>query len=59
VLGGICCGAPIHAPDGEVYAAISMSMPKARFTKQIEEVLPQMMMDHAARIAQALKKVSG
>lgn len=57
VLGGICCGAPVPMPDGEVLAAISMSMPKARFTKQIEEVLPQMMKDYAAEIARGLKKV--
>jgi IclR family acetate operon transcriptional repressor len=57
VLGGICCGAPVQMPDGEVFAAISMSMPKARFTKQIEEVLPQMMKDYAAEIARGLKKV--
>ncbi|MGC8760445.1 MAG: IclR family transcriptional regulator [Bryobacteraceae bacterium] len=57
VLGGICCGAPIVMPGGEVFAAISMSMPKARFSKQIEEVLPEMMKDHAAGIAAALRKV--
>jgi hypothetical protein len=35
-----------------------MSMPKARFTKQIEELLPGMMMDYAGEITRALKKVS-
>ncbi|MFZ5925917.1 MAG: IclR family transcriptional regulator [Acidobacteriota bacterium] len=59
VLGGICCGAPIHGPGGEVFAAISMSMPKARFTKQIEEVLPKMMIDYAAEVAKGLKKALG
>jgi len=59
VLGGICCGAPVQMPGGEVFAAISMSMPKARFTKQIEEVLPAMMMDYAAEVAQGLKKALG
>lgn len=56
VPGGICCGAPIICDNGEVYSAISMSMPKARFTKQIEEFLPGMMMDYAAEIAKAMKK---
>ncbi len=57
VPGGTCCGAPIFSPEGEVYSAISMSMPKARFTKQIEELLPKMMMDYASEISKALKKV--
>ncbi len=58
VPGGQCCGAPIVCHNGEVWSAISMSMPKARFTKQIEEMLPGMMVDYAAEIAKALKKVS-
>ena len=58
VPGGTCCGAPIFAGNGEVYSAVSMSMPKARFTKQIEEMLPSMMKDYAAEISKALKKVS-
>jgi hypothetical protein len=36
-----------------------MSMPKARFTKQIEEVLPAMMMEYAAEVAKGLKKALG
>jgi len=59
VLGGMCCGAPIQLPGGEVFAALSMSMPKARFTKQIEEVLPKMMIDHANEVAKGLKKALG
>lgn len=59
VIGGICCGAPVQMPGGEVFAAVSMSMPKARFTQRIEEVLPQMMMDYAAEIARGLKKALG
>lgn len=58
VPGGTCCGAPIFSASGEVYSAVSMSMPKARFTKQIEELLPGMMMDYAGEITRALKKVS-
>lgn len=57
VPGGICCGAPVFGPGGEVFSAISMSMPKARFTKQIEEVLPAMMTDYAAEVTKAVKKV--
>jgi IclR family acetate operon transcriptional repressor len=57
VPGGTCCGAPIFGPTGEVYSAVSMSMPKARFTKQIEEMMPAMLMDYAAEISKSLKKV--
>lgn len=56
VPGGICIGAPILAPGGEVYSAISMSMPKARFTKRLEDVLPQMIVDYAARVSKALQR---
>jgi len=57
VPGGTCCGAPIICQNGEVWSAVSMSMPKARFTKQIEDLLPGMMTDYAGEIAKALKKV--
>jgi DNA-binding IclR family transcriptional regulator len=56
VPGGTCCGAPIICQNGEVYSAVSMSMPKARFTKQIEELLPGMLKEYAADIAKAIKK---
>ncbi len=58
VPGGTCCGAPIICRGGEVYSAISMSMPKARFTKQLEELLPGMMKDYAAGIAKAVGKAA-
>jgi len=57
VPGGTCCGAPIFGPNGDVFSAISMSMPNARFTKQIEEMEPGMLMDYAAEISKSLKKV--
>jgi IclR family acetate operon transcriptional repressor len=56
VLGGTCIGAPIIGEGKEVYAAISMSMPKARFTKELEETLPGVMTGCASRIAEALAR---
>lgn len=54
VPGGICIGAPIRGIGGEVYSAISMSTPKPRFTKQLEEVLPKMIVDYADQISRAI-----
>ncbi|HNY42309.1 MAG TPA: IclR family transcriptional regulator [Bryobacteraceae bacterium] len=56
VPGGTCIGAPIICAGGEVFSSVSMSMPKARFTKQVEEMLPALIKDHAARIAAELSK---
>jgi len=58
VPGGNCCGAPIVCQNGDVYSAVSMSMPRARFTKQIEELLPGMMKEYAGEIAKAIKKAA-
>jgi IclR family acetate operon transcriptional repressor len=54
VPGGTCIGAPIRCKGGAVYSAVSMSMPKARFTKRIEELLPGLIVDCAGQIAKAL-----
>jgi IclR family acetate operon transcriptional repressor len=37
-LGGICYGAPIHAPGEQVQAAISISMPKPRLPREKAEL---------------------
>jgi IclR family acetate operon transcriptional repressor len=58
VPGGNCCGAPIVCQNGEVYSAISMSMPRVRFTKQVEELLPAMMKEYAVEIAKAIRKAA-
>lgn len=54
VPGGTCIGAPIICGNGEVFSSVSMSMPKARFNKQLEELLPGMITDYASGIAKAL-----
>jgi DNA-binding IclR family transcriptional regulator len=54
VTGGTCIGAPIRRKDGLVYSAISLSMPKSRFTKRLEELLPALITDYAGQIAKAL-----
>lgn len=56
VPGGTCIGAPIRCTNGEVFSSLSMSMPKARFTKQIEDLLPAMITEYAAQVAQQLHK---
>jgi len=56
VPGGTCIGAPIICTNGEVFSSFSMSMPKARFTKQLEELLPGMITDYASRLAADLSK---
>lgn len=56
VPGGTCIGAPIVCGNGEVFSSISMSMPKARFNKKLEELLPGMITDYAAAVAKALKQ---
>lgn len=56
VPGGTCIGAPIICAGGEVFSSISMSMPKARFTKQVEELLPALIKEHASGIAAELTK---
>jgi len=56
VPGGICVGAPIRFPASEVHAAVSMSTPVARFTRQLEELLPGVVKDYAAEISKALRR---
>ena len=54
VPGGRCVGAPIHGPKNEVHAAISISMPKDRFTPELEALLPERIVGYAEQIARAL-----
>ncbi|OHE78227.1 MAG: hypothetical protein A2107_04860 [Verrucomicrobia bacterium GWF2_62_7] len=56
VPGGTCIGAPIVCANGEVFSSLSMSMPNARFNKKLEELLPAMITDYAARAAADLAK---
>ncbi len=54
VPGGTCIGAPIVCANGEVFSSLSMSMPNARFNKKLEDLLPAMITDYAARVAAEL-----
>ncbi|MGC9998945.1 MAG: IclR family transcriptional regulator [Bryobacteraceae bacterium] len=55
VPGGTCLGAPIRSPSGDVIAALSISMPKDRFTPELEALLPQRMTGYAEQISQTMK----
>jgi DNA-binding IclR family transcriptional regulator len=55
VPGGTCLGAPIRSPSGDVIAALSISMPKDRFTPELEALLPQRMTAYAEQISQTMK----
>ena len=54
VPGGRCVGAPIRSPNGDVVAALSISMPKDRFTADLESLLPERMKAYAAQVTQAM-----
>jgi IclR family acetate operon transcriptional repressor len=56
VPGGRCVGAPIRRPDGDVVAALSISMPKDRFTADLESLLPDRMKAYAAQVTEAMKR---
>jgi DNA-binding IclR family transcriptional regulator len=56
VPGGRCVGAPIRRPDGDVVAALSISMPKDRFTPDLEALLPERMKDYAAEVTEAMRR---
>jgi len=55
-LDGCCLAAPIFGPDGKVTAAVSVSMPKTRFTNQ--ERLITAVRDASADIASNLAKAA-
>lgn len=55
VPGGTCIGAPIRSPGDEVVAALSISMPKDRFSPELEELLPVRIREYADRVTNAIR----
>ena len=55
VSGGCCIGAPIQVPGHPVTAAISVSLPTARYTERLETALPEMVREAARRIAAGIE----
>jgi len=53
VSGGQCVGVPIRDEKGQVVASMSISMPKERFTAELETVVPAMMKKTALEIEKA------
>jgi len=58
VLGGCCAGAPIRVEPEGVMAAISVSMPTARFQEETERALPQLVCQTAAKISTAVTEAA-
>lgn len=56
VSGGMCVGAPIRTPDGEVFAALSISMPKDRFTEEFQQMLPERIKKDGEEVAEAMRR---
>jgi len=56
VPGGTCVGAPIRMPDGQVLAALSISMPKDRFTEDLKGILPERIKQDGEQIAEAMRR---
>ena len=54
VCGGQCVGVPIRDEKGQVVASMSISMPKERFTEELESVIPTMMKKTALEIEKAV-----
>lgn len=54
VLGGCCFGAPIHEQGEVVRAAISVSLPHSRLTKENEKSIPRRVVEAAERIGKQL-----
>jgi IclR family acetate operon transcriptional repressor len=55
VPGGNCVGAPIRSPAGDVIGALSISMPKDRFTAELQELLPERIKQCAEQVTEAMK----
>ncbi len=53
VCGGQCVGVPIRDETGLVVASMSISMPKERFTAELETILPPVMKKAALQIEKA------
>ncbi|MDR3719692.1 MAG: IclR family transcriptional regulator [Bryobacteraceae bacterium] len=58
VPGGNCVGAPIRSVTGEVVGALSISMPKDRFTAELHELLPARLKQCAEQVTNAMKQAS-
>jgi IclR family acetate operon transcriptional repressor len=56
VPGGTCIGAPIRMPDGQTLAALSISMPKDRFTQELQELLPGRMKQWGEEVGEAMRR---
>ncbi len=56
VLGGCCVGAPIIESDGVVRAAVSVSLPYARFTGRMQKLIPERVSLAAKSIAKRLSR---
>lgn len=56
VAGGRCAGAPIRMPNGEVLASLSISMPKDRFTEELQNLLPARLKHDGELVAAAMKR---
>jgi DNA-binding IclR family transcriptional regulator len=55
VPGGRCVGAPIRSPGGDVVSALSISMPKDRFTADLQGLLPERIKAYAAQVTEAMQ----
>ena len=58
VPGGNCIGAPIYSPTGQAVGALSISMPKDRFTAELRQLLPSKIKECAEQVTKALKLAS-
>ncbi len=58
VPGGNCVGAPIRGATGEVVGALSISMPKDRFTAELRELLPERLKQCAEQVTKAMKQAA-
>jgi DNA-binding IclR family transcriptional regulator len=56
VPGGTCVGAPICMPNGEVLASLSISMPKDRFTEELQNLLPARLKQDGEQVAAAMRR---
>lgn len=56
VPGGTCVGAPIRMPDGQVLGALSISMPKERFTEELQAALPERVKSDGEAITEAMRR---
>jgi DNA-binding IclR family transcriptional regulator len=54
VEGGYCIGAPVRSPSRKVFAAISVSSPKFRVTKEFIEKFPARLIEYADHISVAV-----